>query len=91
MQNTIIVTEEDRDVLQRADIECAARMNLISFMIKNDIGITNARFQEYQDDYTQFFFAFENAKKDMENKYLAGKTYTSWSLDYNTCQLTYEA
>ena len=90
MENIIIVTEIGRDILQRADLECSARMNLISFLMKNDIGITNARFQEYQDDYTKSFFVFENAKKDMENKYLAGKIYTSWSLDYNTCKLTYE-
>lgn len=90
MSKIIIVDELDRDMVQRTDVECSARMNLISYLIKNDIGLENARFQEYQNDYTESFRAFEMAKKDLETKYLSGKTYSSWSLDYATCELRYE-
>lgn len=90
MANIIHVTEEDRDILQRADVECSSRMNLIAFMIQNNMSIDNDRFKAYQEDYNKYFFAFENAKKAMETKYLAGIKATSWSLDYGTCELSYE-
>jgi hypothetical protein len=90
MSKIIIVDEFDRDAVQRADVECSARMNLITYLIKNDIGLDNARFQEYQNDYTKSFGAFEMAKKNLETKYLSGKNVSSWSLDYATCELSYE-
>ncbi len=90
MSKIIIVDEFDRDVVQRADVECSARMNLITYLIKNDIGLDNTRFQEYQNDYTKSFGAFEMAKKNLETKYLSGKNVSSWSLDYATCELSYE-
>lgn len=91
MENVIVISEEDRDFVQRADIECSARMNLISFIIRSGtLDLDNQRFKDYQNEYTEYFMAFEKAKKDLEKKYLAGKTYSSWSLDYSSCQLTYE-
>ena len=90
MSKIIIVDEFDRDTVQRADVECSARMNLITYLIKNDIGLDNARFQEYQNDYTKSFETFEMAKKNLETKYLSGKNVSSWSLDYATCELSYE-
>lgn len=90
MSKIIIVDEIDRDAVQRADVECSARMNLISYLIKNDIGLENARFQEYQAGYTESFRDFELAKKNLETKYLSGKNVSSWSLDYATCELRYE-
>ena len=90
-KNIIIVSEEDRNNVQRADIECSARMNLISYIMRNNaVDVDNVRFKAYQDDYTEHFFAFEQAKGILEKKYLAGKQYSSWRLDYNTCELIYE-
>lgn len=90
MANIIRVTEEDRDILQRADVECSSRMNIIAFMIQNNMSIDNDRFKTYQAEYNDYFFAFEKAKKEMEAKYLAGMKVNNWSLDYATCELTYE-
>ena len=92
MTNTIIIPTEERDIIQRADIECSARMNLISFIMRsNDMDLDNQRFKDYQNEYTEYFLAFEKVKRDLENKYLAGKTYSSWSLDYASSVLTYES
>lgn len=46
-KNIIIVTEDERNAIQKADFECSARMNLILFLMKNDIGLNNDRFIEY--------------------------------------------
>lgn len=89
-KNVIMVSETDRNILQKADVECSARMNLISFMIQNNVDVNNQRFKDYQDDYSKCFFAFETEKRNLENKYLNGKNATSWNLDYNSCELTYE-
>lgn len=90
MKNVIIVSEEDRNIVQRADVECSSRMNLISFLIQNNVDINNERFKAYQDDYSNYFFAFEQEKTKLAEKYLNGLSYTSWNLNYNTCELTYE-
>lgn len=89
-KNVIIIDESERNFIQKADVECSARMNLISFLMKNNIGLDNERFIEYQEDYVKYFQVFETAKRDLERKYLAGKNPTFWNLDYNTCELTYE-
>jgi hypothetical protein len=89
-KNVIIVDEIDRNNVQRADLECSARMNIISFLIKNNVEISNTRFQDYQNEYTKYFAEFETQKVNLERKYLAGKSYTSWALNYQTCELTYE-
>lgn len=90
-KNIIIISEDERNLIQKADVECSARMNLISFLMKNNIGLDNERFIEYQEDYVKCFQAFEMAKKNLENKYFADRQQIiSWNLNYNTCELTYE-
>jgi hypothetical protein len=87
--NKIIVSDEDRNTLQRADVECQSRANLIAFMIDKGMDISSERFQEYQRSYEQAFLAFEQAKTDLQTKYLSNVTASSWSLDYTTCELSY--
>ena len=90
MENIIIISEEDRNTVQRADIECSARMHLISFIMQSNVNLDNQRFKDYQNEYIIYFEAFEKAKKDLEMKYLMGKTYSSWFLNYSTCELKYD-
>lgn len=89
-KNVIIVDEEDRNIVQRADVECSARMNLILFLMNHDIDVNNNRFIEYNNDYTKCFEIFEEAKSNLQRKYLSGKNAISWNLNYQTCELTYE-
>lgn len=90
MANVIIVTEEDRDRVQRADIECSSRMHLISFMIDNNMDTQNDTFKRYQKEYQETYVAFNEAKSEIEKKYLMGVNASSWTLDYKTCELRYQ-
>ena len=90
MKNVIIISEEDRDNVQRANAECESRMNIITYILKSSIDINKERFDAYQSEYSEKYMAFEAAKLNLENKYLNGLTYNSWNLNYNTCELSYE-
>lgn len=91
MTKTITIPEELRDKVQRADIERSACRDIITYIIgKNDIDLSNERFLQYQQEYNNRFFAFENAKKEVERDYVK-KNFNdaiSWNLDYNTCEVT---
>ena len=86
----IIIDSNDRDIVQRADVEAASLMNLITFMINHNMDITNERFQQYEDRYKTAFLAFEQAKSMIEAKYLTGLQAKSWKLSYANCELIYE-
>lgn len=89
-KNVIIVSEDDRNLVQRADIEASSLMNLITFMINHDVDISKERFKQYEEEYKQAFMAFESGKTMIEQKYLSKLNAKSWSLNYNNCELTYE-
>ena len=88
-KNIIIVSEEDRNRVQRADIECASRMNLIAFMINNGMSTDTEQFARYQQEYQDAFVTFEAAKVEIEKKYLANLSVKNWNLNYATCELSY--
>lgn len=89
MANIIRVSEEDRNAVQRANVDSASLANLITFMISNNMDISNERFQEYERRYQEAFSRFELEKSKIEKKYLKGLKFTSWSLDYETCEIVY--
>lgn len=89
MTNIIRVSEEDRNTVQRANIESTSLANLISFMIANNMDVSNERFQEYERKYQEAFETFEKAKSMIEKKYLKNLKQTSWTLDYESCEITY--
>ena len=89
-KNIITVSEEDRNIVQRADIEASSLMNLITFMINHDVNITNERFMDYERRYQDAFLAFEKAKSALEKKYLNNLGFKSWNLNYESCELSYE-
>ena len=85
----IRVSEEDRNAVQRANVDSASLANLITFMISNNMDLSNERFQDYERRYQEAFATFEKEKANIEKKYLKGINYSSWSLDYETCEITY--
>ena len=89
-KNIIMVSEEDHNMVQKADIEMSSRMNLITFIMSRDMDIDTEKFKKYEDEYQEKFFEFEKAKTYIFNKYVKGLNATSWSLDYESCELTYE-
>lgn len=90
MANMIIVDREDCNLVQKADIESASLMNLITFMVNHNVDISKERFKQYEEEYKQAFIAFETAKSMIEKKYLAGVNAKTWNLSYDNCELTYE-
>ena len=89
MTKTIIVDTKDRDLVQRANVDASSLANLITFMISNNMDLSNERFQDYEKRYQEAYSAFEREKARIEKKYLAGLGATSWALDYETCEITY--
>lgn len=83
---TITVPEEIKNITQRADIECAARRDIITYIMEKNLAIPAERFAEYQKDYDDKYFAFEQAKSRIEKEYVrkAVDNPISWSLDYHT-------
>lgn len=89
-KNIIIISEEERNTVQRADIEVTSLMNLITFMINHNVNVTNERFLDYDRRYQDAFIAFEKAKSNLEKKYLTNLNAKSWNLNYDNCELSYE-
>lgn len=89
MNQVIIISEEDRNRLQRADTETASYLNIITHIIGNNMDISGERFAEYEKKYQQAFATFEAEKANLQRKYLSHCKASSWNLDYNTCELTY--
>lgn len=82
----ITVPDEVRIATQRADIECSARRDIITHILEKNIQIPAERFEAYQKEYDDKFFAFEQAKQRIEKEYVRPVVANpiSWSLDYNT-------
>lgn len=93
MEKKIIISIEDRDYIQRLDIEMSARQNIISFMLSNGMNTDTEQFKNYQNEYNYYFTEFDKAKTNIiEKKYIANefKNYTNlnWNLDYSNRELT---
>ena len=89
MANIIKVSEEDRNKVQRADVEVASYQNIISYIIANNMDISNERFKEYEKRHQDAVLAFELVKNELQKKYLSNVKASHWNLDYVTCELSY--
>lgn len=89
-KKSIIITTEDRDRVQKADVEMSSRMNLISFMISRNMDTSGEQFKRYEQEYKEAFLAFEAAKEYISSTYLPNVSNANWNLDYESCELTYE-
>lgn len=92
MNKIIPVPQEVVNEIQRYDVEMCSRRDLISFMISKDMDISTEKFKQYQNEYSKAYFAFEQAKHNIEFNYVnSNMQYNekkiSWKLDYNTCEL----
>ena len=92
----ITVPENIRNLAQKFDIEKNSRKDIIVYILSNkDINISKERFDEYQKEYEEKYFAFEQIKKEIEKNYVFPaikdiSSYISWSLDYDTSTITIE-
>lgn len=83
---TIEVPEEVKNAVQRADIECSSRRDIITYIMEKDLNVSAERMAVYQKEYDDKYFAFESAKGDLEREYVrkAVSNPLNWSLDYHT-------
>ena len=83
---TIEVPEDVKNTTQRADIECSARRDIITYILEKNIAVPAERMAAYQKDYDDKYFAFEQAKSELEREYVrkAVSNPINWSLDYHT-------
>lgn len=88
MIKTIIIPEEIRNVVQKANVERDARRDILLYIIQNNLNIPEERINRYQKEYDEKYFEFEQAKTMIEKEYVmpaADNKALSWSLDYATC------
>lgn len=87
---TIEVPEEVKNRVQRADIEQSAHKEIIATILERNLNIPADRMDAYQKEYENKFFAFEEAKSDIEREYVrkAVKNPLNWTLDYHTNIIT---
>jgi len=87
---TIEIPEDVKTKVQRADVECSARRSIITTILEQDLAVPTERFNAYQKEYEDKFFAFESAKTEIEKEYVrtAISNPANWVLDYNTNIIT---
>ena len=87
---TVEVPEDVKNKVQRADIEQSAHKEIIATILERDLAVSAERMASYQKEYENKFFAFEQAKSEIEREYVrkATKNPLNWSLDYHTNIIT---
>ena len=94
MSKTIEITvpEDVRDMVQKANIECDARRDILTYIMANpNIEISDERIKRYQKEYDEKYFAFEEAKSFIEKNYVIPTTKgkaSNWFLNYASCVVT---
>ena len=87
---TVTIPEEVTTMVQRADIECASRREIITYILENNLNVSMERFAAYQKDYDDKYFKFQQMKAKIEKDYVRTNVENpvSWSLNYNTNVVT---
>lgn len=88
---TIEIPENVTNMVQRFDIERSSRRDIIINIMQNNYDIPADRFDRYQKEYDEKYFAFETAKTEIEKNYVipaTGGRKCNWSLDYATNIIT---
>ena len=80
--------------LQQLSIEVDSRKELLAFMIDKGMNSNNDRFKAYEDEYKEYFFSYETAKKILQRDVLEpafGKeNLIRWDLNFDSCICTVE-
>lgn len=97
MIKTIVLSVDADTVnsIQRLNVETESRRDIIAFMLSSGMNIDNESFLRYQAEYQNFYRDFETSKTVFEKSFVKTQypNATSWSLDYQTNEVTinYEA
>lgn len=92
MKNKIIISAEFRDFLEGLQYEKNSRLNLLNFMIMQNMK-KDSMFEKIQTEYTEFYIQFELAKKKLEQIYLepSGFKIKGWKLDFKSREVLFNA
>lgn len=91
MIKTIIIPENIRDMAQKANVERDARRDILTYIMQNNLNISEERIANYQKEYDEKYFKFEQVKNTIEKEYVMPATEgkaSNWSLDYSSCVVT---
>jgi HSP20 family molecular chaperone IbpA len=91
MIKTIEIPQEARDNAERANIERDSRRDILLYIIQNNLNIPQEQLEKYQKEYDEKYLAFEQAKREIEKKYVLPATdgkALNWSLNYSNCIVT---
>ncbi|MCM1230107.1 MAG: hypothetical protein NC489_08240 [Ruminococcus flavefaciens] len=89
----IKIPQDVCDAVQRADIEQAARREILATCIERGTPTDSLSFQQYQSEFNEWFVKFMDEKLKVEKAYVAplnndAETAKSWTLNYHTQELT---
>lgn len=95
MSLSIKIPEDIKNFAQKCDIEKDSRRDIIIYILQNDISVINEKFDKYQKEYEEKFFAFEEVKKLLEKNFVIpnipkNKKLKYWSLNYDSSIITIE-
>ena len=92
MEKVITIPEERATEVQRADVERSSRRDIIIYLMEHpEINVDETRRAAYQKEYDEKYFLFENSKSNIEKDFVmpaSGGKANSWTLDYNTREIT---
>lgn len=90
MKKIKIENQELINYMESLSYEVAARRDVITFMLSNQMDTSSTQFQAYHKEYLEFFAQLETAKGQLEKDYVLpnSKGHVTWSLDYGTATLT---
>ena len=91
--NKIVITipEEATILVQKYDTERSARRDIIMRILEKDIDVPQERFDRYQKEFDEKYFAFEQAKRQIEKDYVIPATNgrkCTWTLNYQDSTIT---
>lgn len=90
---TIEITIENKkmvELLESLSLETDSRRDVISFMLSNDMMLTNSTsFKKYHDDYQKFYKQYDEAKREFQKMYVDNiPNAIHWNLDFSDSLLT---
>lgn len=90
---TIEITIENKplvELLESLALETDSRRDVISFMLSNDMMITDSKsFEKYHDEYQKFYKQYDIAKREFQRMYVDTIPHAAnWNLDFADSLLT---
>ena len=84
---TIEITIDNRqmvELLESLALETNSRKDVISFMLLNDMMLTNSKsFEKYHDEYQKFYKQYDIARQEFQKMYVDTiPNAINWSLDF---------